>query len=212
MAPTYIGSFQLKGKDLRLKGQNRIGNMIVPNNNYCSFEEFMMPLLDEMLQEQQQEGINWTPSKIIARLGERINNPDSVYYWCATPEPKCMIGAQGISASPKDLLLVILISCSGCPDVLDASQCVNCLPCLCMHAQPMHASTCEEDWLLSSEPIPESHTVTTGKCCAQVLEERYPCILPCNHRWLYWRHDVLSCRSESWAALRHHRRHQRHEQ
>ena len=25
----------------------------------------------------------WSPSKIIKRLGEKINNPDSVYYWCA---------------------------------------------------------------------------------------------------------------------------------
>jgi deoxyhypusine synthase len=83
MAPTYVGSFYLQGKALRMKGQNRIGNMLVPNNNYCAFEEFMMPLLDEMLREQEMQGVNWTPSRVIARLGERINNVDSVYYWCA---------------------------------------------------------------------------------------------------------------------------------
>jgi deoxyhypusine synthase len=83
MAPTYVGSFYLPGKALRMKGQNRIGNMLVPNNNYCAFEEFMMPLLDEMLQEQEGQGVNWTPSRIIARLGERINSEDSVYYWYA---------------------------------------------------------------------------------------------------------------------------------
>lgn len=83
MAPTYVGSFYLQGKALRMKGQNRIGNMLVPNNNYCAFEEFMMPLLDEMLQEQEEHGTSWTPSRVIARLGERINNEDSVYYWYA---------------------------------------------------------------------------------------------------------------------------------
>jgi deoxyhypusine synthase len=31
MAPTYIGDFALRGRELRLKGQNRIGNLIVPN-------------------------------------------------------------------------------------------------------------------------------------------------------------------------------------
>ena len=25
----------------------------------------------------------WTPSKMIKLLGERINNEESVYYWCA---------------------------------------------------------------------------------------------------------------------------------
>ena len=31
MAPTYLGDFALNGRDLRLKGRNRIGNLIVPN-------------------------------------------------------------------------------------------------------------------------------------------------------------------------------------
>lgn len=83
MAPTYVGSFYLQGKALRMKGQNRIGNMLVPNNNYCAFEEFMMPILDEMLLEQEDQQVNWTPSRLISRLGERIDNEDSVYYWCA---------------------------------------------------------------------------------------------------------------------------------
>lgn len=31
MAATYVGDFQLKGADLRKRGLNRIGNMLVPN-------------------------------------------------------------------------------------------------------------------------------------------------------------------------------------
>ena len=27
------------------------------------------------------QGVVWTPSKMIARLGKEIDNPDSVYYW-----------------------------------------------------------------------------------------------------------------------------------
>lgn len=81
MGHTYMGDFQLKGKELRSKGLNRIGNMLVPNSNYCLFEDWIMPLLDQMLKEQQEQGTVWTPSKIIARLGQAINHPDSVYYW-----------------------------------------------------------------------------------------------------------------------------------
>ncbi|XP_014778173.1 deoxyhypusine synthase [Octopus bimaculoides] len=81
LAPTYIGDFKLDGKKLRLSGINRIGNLLVSNNNYCKFETWLMPILDQILQEQKEEGILWTPSKLVARLGMEIDNPDSVYYW-----------------------------------------------------------------------------------------------------------------------------------
>lgn len=82
LADTYVGKFSLKGSDLREKGINRIGNLLVPNDNYCKFEEFMNPILDQLLVEQKEKGTVWSPSKIIRRLGKEINNKDSVYYWC----------------------------------------------------------------------------------------------------------------------------------
>nr|KAF6401496.1 hypothetical protein HJG63_009584 [Rousettus aegyptiacus] len=81
LAPTYLGEFSLRGKDLRENGINRIGNLLVPNDNYCKFEDWLMPILDQMVLEQNSEGMKWTPSKMIARLGKEINNPESVYYW-----------------------------------------------------------------------------------------------------------------------------------
>jgi len=81
LAPTHIGSFELEGKALRRKGINRIGNLLMPNNNYCLFEEFMNPILDQMVKEQEQ-GAKWSPSTLIHRLGKEINNPSSIYYWC----------------------------------------------------------------------------------------------------------------------------------
>nr|XP_003218769.1 PREDICTED: deoxyhypusine synthase [Anolis carolinensis]XP_008105128.1 PREDICTED: deoxyhypusine synthase [Anolis carolinensis] len=81
LAPTYIGDFSLRGKELRQSGINRIGNLLVPNDNYCKFEDWLMPILDQMVTEQDTEGMKWTPSKLIARLGKEINNPESVYYW-----------------------------------------------------------------------------------------------------------------------------------
>lgn len=81
LAPTFIGDFNLKGESLRDKGINRIGNLLVPNDNYCKFEDWVMPLLDEMVAEQKTLNTLWTPSKIVSRLGERINNEESVYYW-----------------------------------------------------------------------------------------------------------------------------------
>ena len=56
LAPTYLGSFGLKGKDLREKGVNRIGNLLVPNNNYCLFEDWFSPILKAMTREQVEDG------------------------------------------------------------------------------------------------------------------------------------------------------------
>ncbi len=78
---TYLGEFALRGADLRAKGINRTGNLLVPNANYCAFEEWVNPILDSMLKEQRVEGKLWNPSAVIDRLGAEINHPDSVYYW-----------------------------------------------------------------------------------------------------------------------------------
>lgn len=66
---------------MRSKGLNRIGNMVLPNDNYRQFEEWLLNLLDQFLIEQKENNFNWTPSKIINRLGKEINNEESVYYW-----------------------------------------------------------------------------------------------------------------------------------
>ena len=66
LAPTYSGEYYLRGAELRKNGMNRIGNMVVPNDNYCKFEEWLMPILDSMLKEQQEEGVLWTPSKVLS--------------------------------------------------------------------------------------------------------------------------------------------------
>ncbi|KAI4377421.1 hypothetical protein MLD38_015047 [Melastoma candidum] len=81
LAPTYKGDFYLPGAVLRSKGLNRIGNLLNPNNNYCKFEDWIIPIFDEMLKEQTEKGISWTPSKVIARLGKEINNESSYLYW-----------------------------------------------------------------------------------------------------------------------------------
>ncbi|KAI9792266.1 MAG: Deoxyhypusine synthase [Peltula sp. TS41687] len=101
LAPTYLGSFSaIPGATLRERGMNRIGNLYVPNSNYCAFEDWVVPILDRLLEEQEeaakasnrkstaadddddeQPPFMWTPSKVIHRLGKEIDDPSSVYYW-----------------------------------------------------------------------------------------------------------------------------------
>ena len=102
--PTFMGDFKLNGRELRKKGINRIGNLLVPNKNYCEFEDWVTPLIEKMHKEQDEkwaewaremynrdkdddstlEKFVWTPSKVIHRLGKEINNEESVLYWAAT--------------------------------------------------------------------------------------------------------------------------------
>ncbi|NXB94460.1 DHYS synthase, partial [Vidua chalybeata] len=68
----------------------RIGNLLVPNDNYCKFEDWLMPILERMVDEQDTQGVRWTPSRMIARLGKEINNPESICYWAQK-----VLGATG---------------------------------------------------------------------------------------------------------------------
>lgn len=85
LAPLYLGDFDLDGKSLRSRGLNRIGNLLMPNRNYCVFENWVMPILDRITDElnaaKPEDRVNWTPSKLIDRLGSEINDPQSIYYW-----------------------------------------------------------------------------------------------------------------------------------
>ena len=88
LAPTYVSSFTASGASLREAGMNRIGNLVVPNENYGLFEDWVVPILDTLLEEQitsrergDEEELIWTPSTVIARLGKEINNESSILYW-----------------------------------------------------------------------------------------------------------------------------------
>ncbi|KAJ6223770.1 hypothetical protein RDWZM_002315 [Blomia tropicalis] len=81
LSSTYIGDFHLSGRHLRTSGINRIGNLLVPNDNYCKFEDWVVPILDSALTEQKRDGQIWSPSKLCSRLGEEIANEESVLYW-----------------------------------------------------------------------------------------------------------------------------------
>ena len=75
MGDFKIGDFHLSGSDLRDKGINRTGNMLVPNERYCKFEEFAIKILKKYKKEIKN------PSDLIKILGKEIDNKESIYYW-----------------------------------------------------------------------------------------------------------------------------------
>lgn len=83
LAPTFVGDFKLPGRELRARGVNRLGNLLVPNDNYCKFEDWVVPILNKMTDEQVADGTRWTPSRVIRRLGLEMADESSVYHWAA---------------------------------------------------------------------------------------------------------------------------------
>ena len=90
LGSTILGDFALKGDDLRKKGMNRVGNLLVPNDNYVAFETFINPVLRSLHVLQRES--RWapettTPTFLIRRIGEAMkpleHRESSVVYWCA---------------------------------------------------------------------------------------------------------------------------------
>lgn len=77
-----IGSFKANSNKLRDKGINRAGNIFIPNSRYCDFEDWIIPILEEIYKIQKQSNNQEiiSPSKLIKILGSKINNKDSIYY------------------------------------------------------------------------------------------------------------------------------------
>jgi deoxyhypusine synthase len=73
-----LGSFKADGKMLREKGINRTGNIFVPNERYCKFEDFFIPVLDKLKKEKKIFG----SLELIDALGKEVADKKSIYYWC----------------------------------------------------------------------------------------------------------------------------------
>ncbi|MBU1129370.1 MAG: deoxyhypusine synthase [Nanoarchaeota archaeon] len=77
-----LGDFRLSGSELREKGINRAGNILIPNSRYCAFENFIMPVLERIYLDQKKTGKVISSSELIWELGGAIGNKESIYYHC----------------------------------------------------------------------------------------------------------------------------------
>jgi len=77
-----LGKFSASGELLKQKGINRAGNIYIPNSRYCKFEDFLIPILEKIYNEQKETGKIISVSEFIKLLGKEINNEQSIYYWC----------------------------------------------------------------------------------------------------------------------------------
>ena len=77
----YKGSFYMNDTELRKKGINRLGNVLVPNESYGTIIEKKM---QTFLQSLWNEGIKEvSTSQLCREIGLRICNETSILYWAA---------------------------------------------------------------------------------------------------------------------------------
>lgn len=79
----YAATGNENDTELREKGLNRIYNILVPNEGYVKFEEFMESQLEKAYQKQNQQGRQLTPSELIYDLGKELNDENSILYQAA---------------------------------------------------------------------------------------------------------------------------------
>ncbi|MBA0780585.1 hypothetical protein Gotri_004671 [Gossypium trilobum] len=112
LAPTYKGDFSLPGAQLRSRGLNRIGNLLVPNDNYCKFEDWIIPIFDQMLKEQHEENNIpvFCPGLTDGSLGDMLyfhsfRNPGLIID--VVQDIRAMNG-EAVHASPRKTGMIIL--------------------------------------------------------------------------------------------------------
>ncbi len=71
-----IGSFDSDDVELHERGVNRVGNLIIKNESYMNFEEWINNFLEGLYKEKKR----WGVSDLIKKIGLKLKDEDSVLY------------------------------------------------------------------------------------------------------------------------------------
>jgi len=76
----YHGDFLMDDLDLRKRGINRLGNVLVPDESYGkNIEDRSQQILEDIYKEKGK--CDLSTSEICSEVGKRLG-PDSILYWC----------------------------------------------------------------------------------------------------------------------------------
>ena len=74
-----IASFHSDDVELHEKGENRVGNLIIRNESYMKFEDWIIPVLKELYNEKKR----WSVSELLKEIGLKLNDKNSILYQAA---------------------------------------------------------------------------------------------------------------------------------
>ena len=74
-----IGSFYNDDVALYERGENRVGNIIIRNESYMKFEDWIIPILEKLYNKKKR----WSVSELLKEIGLEINDENSILYQAA---------------------------------------------------------------------------------------------------------------------------------
>lgn len=74
-----IGDFSQNDVELHEKGINRIGNLLLKNESYMNFEDWIMPVLKKLYEKKKK----WTVSEMLKEIGLILNDENSILHQAA---------------------------------------------------------------------------------------------------------------------------------
>ena len=111
LATTYRSTFDANDEALREKHINRIGNLLVPNDNYCTFEDWVSSVFAGMLDEQEVsqkaifqhhfDRIAWLSANPNTRLPPDLAEDFHPFHW----SPSAMIARFGKVLNDRSVTL-----------------------------------------------------------------------------------------------------------
>lgn len=79
-APFTLGAFTANDSEVKANGMNRIGNILVKDEQYAAFEKLHMAFMERM---HKGHGAKMCMSEYVAELGATLKDENSFLYWCA---------------------------------------------------------------------------------------------------------------------------------
>jgi len=74
-----IGSFNADDVELHEQGVNRVGNILINNQSYMNFEDFMLPTLDKLYKKKKR----WPVSELLREIGLMLDDENSILFQAA---------------------------------------------------------------------------------------------------------------------------------
>lgn len=74
-----IGNFSTDDVELHEQGVNRVGNLLIKNESYMNFEDWLNPILDKLYVKQKR----WAVSDLLREIGLTLNDENSILYQAA---------------------------------------------------------------------------------------------------------------------------------
>ncbi len=74
-----IGSFATDDVELHEQGVNRVGNLLINNEAYMNFEDWINPVLDKLYAKQKR----WAVSELLREIGLVLDDENSILYQAA---------------------------------------------------------------------------------------------------------------------------------